>query len=411
MSVYAEATERPAHVPASHVVDFDLYNPPNIENGFFEAWKSLHRPGTPDLVWTPHNGGHWIATRSKIINDVLTQYELFSSRVTIVPKAAGEQIHLIPVHIDPPFHRPYRMLLNEGLSAPKAVARIEPRIRGIVIELIESFRLKGSCNFTVEFAELMPIRVFLDLVDLPIEDAPTLKRWADQVTRPDGSMTLDEVRAALNRYLEPYVDERLGGTGEDMLSLTINKSVDGKSLTREEALAVCTLVMIAGLDTTVSLLGFTMLFLARNPARRLELIDDPSMIPSAVEEFIRRFPVSLQAREVRYDMEYAGVHLKRGEMVLAGGQLASLDERENENPMEVNFHRSSIEHATFGKGIHMCAGQNLARTELRITIEEWLRRIPEFSVKPGAKIEYEGGVAAVVCELPLVWNSGVALSG
>src|ERR1700733_3934822 len=136
MSSAATAVGRPPHISLDHVVDIDIYSPPGLERGFFEAWKDLHRPGVPDLVWTPRNGGHWIATRGELVKNVLMRHDLFSSRVLIVPKSFGEQINFVPIGLDPPQHRPFRMLLNEGLS-PKAVQRIEPTIRATVVELIE----------------------------------------------------------------------------------------------------------------------------------------------------------------------------------------------------------------------------------------------------------------------------------
>jgi cytochrome P450 len=404
MTTYLKTKERPSHIPSSRVVDFDIYNPPNVAEGLLEAWSTLGQPSIPELVWTPYNEGHWLATRCSVIKDILSNHELFTSRVVLVPKSMGEAIHFLPVSLDPPLHRPYRMLLNESLSSPRAVKKIEPRVRDTAIEMIERLRLRGHCDFTTDFAQPMPIRVFLSLVDLPQDDAPKLKHWVDQLARPTESMTAADSEAAVHAYLLPYIESRRGGTGEDMLSVIINRQVNGRELDPSEALGMCTNVLYAGLDTLVNLLSFVMLFLAQHPEHRRQLVENPALIPAAVEELTRRFPVVTGAREVRNDMEYRGVIMKRGEMIVAPTQLAGLDERENERPMEVDFRRTRSIHATFGSGVHLCPGANLARAELRITLQEWLARIPEFSIAPGAKIGFSGGIVGVVNALPLSWD-------
>src|SRR6202007_304621 len=126
--------DAPHNVPVGHIVDWDMYPPPGVEHGFHVAWKALPRPGIPDMIWTPRNGGHWIATRAKLIAEVLTDAERFSSRVIILPKVDGEHHRMMPTTIDPPEHRPWRALLNGSLS-PRAVRAIERDIRAIAIEL------------------------------------------------------------------------------------------------------------------------------------------------------------------------------------------------------------------------------------------------------------------------------------
>lgn len=395
--------ERPPHVPEGVVVDFDMYAPPNVDQGFHEAWLALRQPGTPDLVWTPRNGGHWMAMRGALVNEVLSNHEHFSSRIIVVPKIIGEQHRLIPTTIDPPAHRPYRVLLNSSLS-PKAIGGAEARIRSTAIELIEAVRTKGQCNFTTDYAEQFPVRIFMGIVDLPLQDAPQLKFWSDCMVRHGMPMSFADARAAFYDYVAPYIDQRLGGAGEDMLSRMINGQVDGRALTREESLALVVQVLIAGLDTVVNFLGFVMLYLARTPDQRAVLAADPSLIPAAVDELFRRFPIVTIGREVRADMVVAGMNVKAGEIIITPTPLSGTDERMNEEPLKVDFHRKSMEHTTFGNGHHKCPGAHLARTEIRVTLEEWLQRIPEFSVAPGTVLKFGGGIVGTVNGLPLVWD-------
>ena len=399
--------QRPENVPPDRVVDFDMYNPPGAEKDFHGAWLKLHAPGVPNLVWTHRNGGHWIATRAEQIRTIYADFERFSSRIIVVPKAVGEFHHMIPTTVDPPLHQRYRALLNASL-APRTVGKMEQQVRELAISLIKDVLSDGRCNFTTAYAERFPLHIFMNLVELPIADIPKVKAWVDQMIRPDGSMPFDVAKQKIFDYLEPYIEARQGRAGTDLLSRMINRPVEGRPLTREETLNLTAQVLIAGLDTVVNFLGFAFLFLARSPAHRQQLVADPALIPAAVEELLRRFPIVTIAREVRNDIEFEGVLLKKGDMVLIPGPLAGTDERFNERPLEVDFHRAAGQHVTVGNGRHLCPGMHLARLEMRVTIEEWLARIPDFEVAAGAEVRFKGGIVGVVQALPLVWKTAAA---
>src|SRR5262249_10111771 len=150
---------RPAHVPADRVVDFDMFAPTGGKADIYGAWKTLQASGIPEIVWTPRNGGHWIATRGKQIAEIYADYERFSARILLLPKEAGEEWSSPPSNVDPPRHRQYRALLNGNLS-PKAVGGMEGVMRKAAVDLIEGLRRRGRCNFVAEFAEIFPLRVF-----------------------------------------------------------------------------------------------------------------------------------------------------------------------------------------------------------------------------------------------------------
>ncbi len=394
----------PSHVPADRIFDFDMYAPPGVEKDFFEAWSTLQEPGVPDIVWTPHNGGHWIPTRAEIIKEVMSDYSRFSSRNIILPKSNSDDHDLVPTTVDPPEHYFYRKTLDTSL-APAAIKRMDDRIREIVTDLIDQFEDRGECNFTKEFAEILPIRMFLSMMALPEEDTPQTKYWADQLLRPDGSMTFAQALNHLKQYITPYVDERSGKGGTDLLSRLVNTEIDGRAITRDEAIKLAVQVFIAGIDTVVNLLGFVFLFLARNPSQRAEIAVGKVPMSDAVEEIIRRFPVVCIAREVREDITFHGVELKAGEMIATPTPLAGTDDHFNPHAKQVDFTRKPRNSLTFGSGSHICPGRSLARAELRITLEEWLKRIPDFSVPPDANVTSTGGVVGVVDNLTLVWNA------
>jgi cytochrome P450 len=396
--------DRPAHVAPERLVDFDIYQPLREGEDFHHSWKALQDSGVPDVIWTPRNGGHWLVLRGKLVSQVLSDYANFSNHTVLVPKdTAGEAYRLIPLSLDPPAHAPFRNLLNTGLS-PKAVSSIEASIRKLAANLIEGFRPAGSCNFTKDFAEQLPIRIFMQIVALPMEDMPKLKYLADQFTRPDGTLSYPEVTKLFHDYLEPIIRARRGTDGSDMLSRMINGKIGDRPLTDAEATDLCEQVLVGGLDTVVNFMGFVMLFLAQNADARRALAAEPERIRPALHELARRFPLVTVGREVTHDFEYEGVTLKQGEMIIAPTVLHGLDDTENPDPFAVNFKRTSIRHSTFGSGVHTCPGAHLARTETRIMLEEWLGRIPDFGVPPTFSVAFTGGIVGSVNSLPLCWE-------
>jgi cytochrome P450 len=182
--------------------------------------------------------------------------------------------------------------------------------------------------------------------------------------------------------------------------------VDGVRMTEADLLSMCTLLLIGGLDSVANTLGFVARFLADNPAHRRRLIEEPGIVSRAVEELLRRFP-TVQAgagREVVHDTEFGGMSLKAGDILMAPTSMMNFGALDYENPLEVDFDRAVPAVGTFGNGPHKCPGANLARTEITIFLQEWLKRIPDFQVKPGATVEFMSGVNISYAALPLVWN-------
>ena len=393
----------PSHVPEYLVRDFNIYMPPGIDEDFHQAWATLlQEDDSCPLVWTQANEGHWLPTRSAIIEEVLTDYTRFSSRSIILPKSHSADHGLLPTTIDPPEHHFYRKTLNHTM-APASVNAMGDDIRAIVTSLIDGFIDKGSCNFTHDFADILPIRVFLSMMDLPEDDIPQTKYWTDQLIRPDGTITFADALQNLKDYIAPYVDQRMGSDGTDMLSRMINTETNGRRLSRDEAIKLSIQVFIAGVDTVVNLLGFVFLFLAQSEKHRSQISQGETSAAQAVEEILRRFPIVTVAREVTEDMEFHGVQLKAGDMVAAPTPLAGMDNTFTPNAMAVEFGRKQGNSLTFGRGAHTCPGKNLARVELRIALEEWLKRIPNFHVDESSSVSFSSGIVGVVNELNLRW--------
>lgn len=392
----------PDHVPEDRIVDIDIYMPPGlVEHGFHKAWSDL-AAHNPPVVWTARNEGHWIALGGEALHEVQSDAERFSSRVIVLPKSIGEQHGLIPTTIDPPQHRPYRQLLNAHLN-PATIRGLSESIRATAIELIEGFAARGHCNFTAEFAEQFPIRVFMALVDIDASEAPKIRHWAECMTRPGMDMTFEQGKAAFFEYLAPLVDARRAHPGADMLSGMLNADIGGRTLTRDEALSLSTQVLVAGLDTVVNVLGFIMCELAVNAGLRADLRARGADTLPVVNELFRRFGLVSIAREVRHDTEFYGVHLKAGDMIAIPTQVHGLDPAVNPDPLVIDPARKRARHSTFGSGAHMCPGQELARKEVAITLEEWLKRIPDFAIGAQSDLSPVPGIVGALRRVELVW--------
>ena len=393
----------PAHVPPELVFDFDIYNPPGAESDFHLALKRLHDEKYPDIFWSTANGGHWVAIRGEEIHKFLGDYQHFSSRQLTVPKSSAPPIPLYPIFADPPEHGLYRSLLNPSFS-PKAVAALEGRARTLAIRLIEDLQPRGSCDFVTDFAQHLPIEVFMSIVDVPTSDRQDLLEWADGMVRPKNPGDVHTTIAKIFQYAAGKIAARRANPGDDLISKLTRAEVKGRLLTDPEITGMVSLVLIGGMDTVVTALSFAALFLARSPSHRRQLVDDPKLIPKAVDELLRRFPIVNQGRCVARDWDYKGVPFKEGDMILLPTTLHGLDERVFPNPLQVDFNRPTPLHSTFGNGAHRCPGSNLGRTELKVFLEEWLKRIPEFHLQPGGKIAMRSGVNGTVYGLPLAWD-------
>lgn len=393
----------PDHVPTSRVVDFDIYDVPLHQGDYHLGLKQLHNPGIPDIFWTPRHGGHWIATRGDDIYHIFKDYQNFSSS-NLQPMYRNDiSVRMPPIMYDPPEHTGYRSLITPVLT-PKAVENLGEKARQNSIELIEGFYQKGECEFITAFAQQLPIGIFMNIVELPASDREMLLAWAEQQVRPTDMEHRGHALEGLFGYARQKVVERRGKGGKDLITVLSEAKLNGQPLSDFDLESMLVMLLIGGLDTVASMMGFIAKFLADNPAHRKQLIDDPELCGKAADEFMRRFPIVNQGRTVTRDMVYKGVEMKKGDMIMMPTTLHGLDDRKFERPLEVDFNRPTPIHSTFGNGPHRCPGSYLARVELKVFMEEWLKRIPDFQVTPGKSVQVRAGVNATVTHLPLSWK-------
>jgi cytochrome P450 len=392
------ASANPAIAPEL-LRDFDYFAVPAIDGDLHRGWKALHEG--PDIFYTPRNGGHWVFTRAADINAAWLDHERFSNKGVAMSREERE-LALYPGEADPPQHAGYRALLQPFFSQ-KAVYAFETRLRALTCSLIEELVARGGCEFQAEFARRMPIYIFLTMMDLPLEHAAALLPAAEWLTRDSDPESFLRAMRTMMGYLQERIVERRKSAGEDFISRLLAAQIDSRPLREGEVLGLTANVMFGGLDTVVSSMGFFMNFLARHAEHRQQLLADPALITVAVEELLRRHGIANFGRMVARDCEFGGLPLRGGDLVLLPAALYNLDERQFADPLTVDFHRSLKHHMGFGTGIHRCLGAQLARLELRVLLQEWLPRIPEFWIADPQAVIVKSGRINGVHALPLRW--------
>jgi cytochrome P450 len=355
-----------------------------------------------------------VLSRYEDVVFALRHPKIFSSEIDL-HVALGNERPMIPQQLDPPAQTRYRKILDSQLSRHR-VGALEPAIRRHANELLDGIVDLGECEFDQAFAVPLPCRAFLDLMGLPQDDLALFLELKDGIIRPPvpplDLAAAAEFRAKTGKriyaYFEHVIDERLAAPRDDLVTYFTRADVDGHTLSRNEILDICYLFLLGGLDTVTATLGCNMAYLAANPTQRQRLVDAPAIVPLAVEELLRwETPVTILPRLLKEDVTIGDVTLTAGTYVSLLIGAADVDEREFAQADRVDFDRERNRHLAFGAGPHRCLGSHLARMELRVALEEWHRRIPDYAIKPGHTPLVSPGIREVTY-LPLVWGKGNA---
>ena len=329
----------------------------------------------------------WVFGRYQDVATILPDWQRFTNdgtkskrpgKRTVIPDPGPTPSML---SLDPPDHRRLRGLVSKAFT-PRAVNALEPHIRSLMHELLDGIDDLSGFDLMEVVAKPLPVIVIAEMLGVPPEDRPRFRGWSDRRARIleptiSAEERADAVLAAddLDAYFEPIVRERRADPKEDIVSGLARAEEEGDRLDEREVLTMLRLLLVAGNETTVNLIGNGMLALLQHPEQLQRLRDDPSLIPSAVEELLRYdSPVQLDLRRIVEDCDVNGFPVKRGEdiVVLIGG--ANRDPEQFEDPDGLDVGREGSSHISFGRGIHACIGAPLARLEARIAIEVLLER-------------------------------------
>ncbi|MEV6183093.1 cytochrome P450 [Streptomyces sp. NPDC052016] len=342
------------------------------------------------IVRSEEFGGFWILTRYDDIEWAAKNPEIFSNAKVSIPHIQLYADKQIPVQMDGEEHRLWRQTLTTVFN-PSVVNQLTPQIREAAVDLIEPIAKQGSCEAIADFAVPLPAETFLINFGIGRENLQQLLDHKDWLRKNALGGNTDEDRYAASRPLWTFfsdaVDRRRSeGYADryDVISLLLKTRFEGRDLTQDEIVNVVFMTMLASLDTTNSILGLILLYLAEHPEVQDLIVASPERIPLVIEELIRFQAMGSSARVLARDVERHGVTLRAGEQVLMSWGMSGRDPRAFDRPDEVDFDRSAVRHLSFGIGPHRCLGMHLARRILKVALEEWHQRIPRYHVTPGS---------------------------
>ena len=359
------------------------------------------------IAHTDRFGGAWLPTRYEDVAAIAYDTERFSSRSIILsnfrpPRELAPIGGSPPISSDPPFHHDARKLLLPAFTKAE-IATQEPATRAFCHSLIDTFEGQDVADAAGDYAQHIPMRVIADMLGFPPEDGPRFRVFVEDLLEginlpPDERI---ERVSRLFDYLLDQVHDHIDNPREDLTSYLLNVELYGHKLAPDHVVGTMALLLIAGIDTTWSAIGASLWHLAKNPADRSRLVAEPGLLPTAIEEFLRAYAPVTMARLVKDDMRWHGVDMKADDWILLSFPAANRDPAQFDRAGEVVIDREVNRHAAFGLGIHRCVGSHLARMELRVALEAWLARIPEFTLADPTAVTWAAGQIRGPRALPL----------
>ena len=397
---------RPAHVPPELVRLYPFVLGERTMAKPHDLIADIHEG--PPLFWSDHGvigRGGWVPRRFRDIEAIFFDTQNFSSlEMASFAQMIGETWRPLPVESDPPEHAVFRKVMNP-MFTPIRVKTLEEKIRGYARAQIEKLRPRGECEFMSEFAFEFPIRVFLELMDMPQDCMDQFLEWEHGLLREPDMTKLAAATRAVVGYLRAEIELRRRTPRDDLISHCVQaKTAGGRQLTDDELVGFCFNLFIGGLDTVSTNMGLQLRHIAEHPDHQALLRANPAMIPDAVNELMRAYAAVAMIRTCAKETEVCGVTMRPGDKVLLPTYLAGRDPEVFDNPDEIILDRKP-RHVSFGYGPHLCVGMHLARLEMKIALEEFLGIVPEFGLPPGVKIE--SYLAAIIqpVALPLAWKA------
>lgn len=374
--------------------DFDHTDPEWVADPY-PIWDNLR--ATCPVAHSDRYGGTWLPTRHADVAAVAYDTENFTSRSVLVTNNRPP-LELAPVGIaapissDPPFHHKSRRILLPAFS-PQAIAKLEPGTRAYCHELIDAMGDRDVVDAAADYAQFIPVRVISDMLGFPQADGDIMRGFVHDILEGVAAPNEERINALIRvfEYLRTQIIDHLDNPRDDLTTYLINSELDGQPLDPLQIGGTMSLLMLAGIDTTWSAIGASIWHLADNPADRTRLVAEPELLPTAMEEFLRAYAPVTMARLVKHDMDWNGCPMKAEDWVLLSFPSANRDPDAFDDADQVLIDREVNRHAAFGLGIHRCLGSHLARMELRVALEVWLERFPEFSLADPGQVTWSAG--------------------
>ncbi|MDG2029261.1 MAG: cytochrome P450 [Acidimicrobiales bacterium] len=395
--------------------DYDIRDEAYVENPV-PIWAEM-REKCP-IAHTDRLGGSWNPTRFDDIRAMAKMVpELSSRQVLVMPVGPGmpemsryeQQIAAAPITADPPIHDWTRRMLLPAF-APKAVLSYEEYTEKLCHELVDAFIEKGQCDGAVEYAQQIPPRVIAHMIGIDEGMADQFVIWVNGVlgeglTDPELRI---KTRDELLGFIGGEVEKRQTDPQEDLLTELLFMELDHPeaNVTPEVVVGITNLLIVAGIDTTWSSIGSALWHLGTNPSDLERLVNEPDLLTTAMEEFLRYYAPVTMARVADSDVEIGDVCIHAGDKILMNFPAANHDPEHFEDPDEFIIDRARNRHVAFGSGIHRCAGSNLARLEMQTALKVWIERIPEFHVSDREPMKWAGGQVRGPRIMPMSFPAG-----
>ena len=373
----------------------------------YPIWDDL-RDRCP-VAHSDRYGGTWLPVTHELVSEVAYDHERFTSRSVIVtdrrpgPDAPPAPIGVAPpITSDPPFHAIVRRMLIPAF-APKPIAALEPFTRSLCRELLDQTAGQDSFDAATEYAQHIPVRVIVRFLGFPQQDADLFRGFIRRVIE-DVDQTPEErdvVLGELDEYMNAQIEDHIARPRDDLTTFLTQAEIYGEKLSMEHIRGTMVLLMIAGIDTSWSAIGASLWHLAQHPDDRRRLAGERGLMDTALEELLRAYAPVTMARLVAKDCDFHGHQLKEGDWLLLPFPAANRDPAFFADPDLVLLDRAENRHAAFGLGRHRCLGSSLARMELRVALEEWLARYPDFELADPAAVAWSGGQIRGPRQLPL----------
>ncbi len=398
------ATVKPVQ---SWETDWDHADPAYNQNAH-QIWEQLR--GTCPVAHTERYGGAWLPVKHADVSAIARNTDHFSSEGAVLANRPPreEWVSLAPIGAappitsDPPFHADARRLLLPAFS-PQVVAEWEPEIRRLCNELIDNMGDLEVVDAAEQYAQNIPVYVIARMLGLPLEDSDYFRETVHLVLEEIGAEFGERQGAfeKLDAYLSMHVQDHINNPKDDLIGFLLNAKIYDQPLSPQHVVGTIILLMVAGIDTTWSSIGSSIWHLAQHPSDLQRMVSEPELLPTAIEELLRMYAPVTMARIVTQDTEIGGCPVKRGDSVLLPFPAANRDPEVFPNADKVIIDREENRHVAFGLGIHRCLGSNLARLELRIAVQVFIQRFPQFELADPSAVTWSLGQVRGPRKLPV----------
>jgi cytochrome P450 len=389
------------------IIDVEQLNP---EHDLVGTYGGIRQGGA--VTRCEAHGGFWTLLSYPAVKGVAMDATRFCSGQGATIPHFGNPIPAVPLEVDPPEHRAYRKLLVPALR-PERVEEWADEIRAATDACIDAFIERGTADLAAELAHHVPPLIIAQILGLPPEDHERFAGWTVAMIRASaaGDVQANQAAAAaLVQYVDGKVTEAEGHSGPGLMAIVANAVINGERIDHLAAMGFALTLILGGHDTTVNGIASALWLIGAHPATKQRLIDDPGLIPAAVEETLRlESPLQMLARTVTEDTTVEGVPMKAGDKVGLVWGSANLDETIFPNPERFDIDRPGNPHLAFGQGIHRCVGEYLARLEMRIAVEQILTRIPDYEIAGQVRIRADGVLSRGPLNVPVAFTPGARL--